>query len=182
MDVTIACPCPGTPHPDGDTVTLRDRFGFRDARTIRNEVGMLYGEDRPPSAALILATLSDGYVRAGIERWTLVDAKGEALAITPDTVDEFLAANPLAADELADKADELYSAAVVGPLAMRAARSLPPSPTDGSTSARTPSSSPARPRPLRPSSTTTTPTAATATTSPSPAGDSSSSPKSASAA
>ena len=179
MDVPVGCLCPpradgGTRHPDGDTVTLRDRLDFRSATTIRKAIGLL-GEDGVTDSAEILAVMTEWYCLLGIEAWTLVDARNKPIEVTRPAIREHLLEDPAAVMEtmaLADAADELYMPLVLLPLLARASKSSPPTPTPDSTSA--PTDSPAKPRKRsRPSSTTSIPTAATGTTSTSPAGASS---------
>lgn len=182
MDVTIACPCPpkadgGSRHPDGDTVTLRDRLDFRSATTIRKAIGMV-SEDGNPDPAEILAVMTEWYCLLGIEAWTLTDERGKAVPVSRATIRESLLESETAQEQasiIADAADALYMAAVLLPLLARASTSSLPSPTEPSTSA--PKDSPAkRPKPSKPSSTTSIQTAAIVTTTPSRAGASSTSP------
>lgn len=181
--VTIECLCPPKAagevrHPQGDTVTLRERLDFRAAVTARNTIVFLKSEDPDASAAEILAALTETYLLLGIESWSLLDAKGKPLPPSKAAIREYLLARPEIAMRVGDAADELYSEAVVLPLLARAQNFSPPTPTNGPTSAPK-GSSPKPPKPSKPSSTTTTPTGGTVPTSLSPAGDSSSSPSSA---
>ena len=177
--VAVTCLCPPKAtgearHPAGDEITLRERLDFRAALTARNTMVLLKEEDPDVSSAEILAALTETYLVLGIESWSLVDAKGKPLPVSKAAIREVLLTKPDIAMEVGDAADALYSAAVILPLLARAQKSLPPTPINGSTSAKTPSL-PKRPKPSKRSSITTIPTAATVTTSPSPAGDSSSS-------
>ena len=181
--VAVTCLCPPKAtgevrHPAGDEITLRERLDFRAALTARNTMVLLKEEDPDVSSAEILAALTETYLVLGIEAWSLVDAKGKPLPVSKAAIREVLLTKPDIAMEVGDAADALYSAAVILPLLARAQTSSPPTPTNGLTSAKMPSS-PKRPKPSKRSSITTIPTAATVTTSPSPAGDSSSSPSSA---
>ena len=182
MDVTIACPCSpradgGSRHPDGDTVTLRDRLDFRSATTIRKAIG-LASEDGPADAAEILATMTEWYCLLGIEAWTLTDERGKAVPVSRATIRGSLLESETAQEQasvIADAADGLYMAAVLLPLLARASNSSPPTPTEPLTSA--PKDSPAKPRkPSKPSSITSIPTVAIAPTTSSRAGASSTSP------
>ena len=180
MDVKIDCLCPPnargeTRHPDGDTVTLRERLDFRAALTARNTLVMVKQEDPDAGPAEMLAALTETYLLVGITGWTLVDAKHQPVEVSKATIRELLLSNPDVAMVVGDAADELYSAAVIGPLVARASNSSPPTQTAASTSA-TKRSSPTSRKPSPPSSITTIPMDATATTSSSPVGDSSSSP------
>jgi hypothetical protein len=182
MDVQIPCPCPhkadgDTRHPDGDTVTLRDRMGFRDATTIRKAIGLLAEEGRADPAE-ILSCMTQWYAWLGIESWSLVDEKGKPVPVTRAEIDARLLEAEGAYDAAAtitDAADALYMGPVLLPLVARASKSSPPMPTAPSISART--ASPAkRPRPSKPSLTTSTRTDGIGTTFSSPAGASSTSP------
>jgi hypothetical protein len=175
---TIDCICPPTKagdtrHPDGDTVTLRERLDFRAALTARNAIALAQGEG--DSTAEILAALTEAYLILGVESWTLVDERGKDIEVSKAAIREVLLAHPDEAMVVADEADDLYRDAVIAPLAAKAAKSSPPTQTTSSTSARNGSPT-KRPKPSRPSSTTTTRTVATVTTLPSRDGDSSSSP------
>ncbi len=182
MDVTITCPCPGTPHPDGDTVTLRERLDFRGALAVRNNIGIARaeaGEDL--DTADVLAVLSEGYLLHGITAWTLVGDDGKPVGVSRAAIRERILERTDLAYLLADAADDLYAEQVVLPLVARASMSSPPTPTGPSTSPKRPSSSTRR-TPSSPSSIASIPTAGTATTSSPPDGGSSSSPSSESAA
>lgn len=172
--VRIDCICPlraggEVRHPDGDTVTLRERLDFRAALTARNTITWLKNEDPDAGVAEILAALTETYLLVGIESWSLVDAKGKPVEVSKAAIRDLLANHPDGAMQVGDAADALYTEAVLLPLLARAATSSPPTPTGASTSASPPSST-KPPKPSRPSSITTTPTDATETTSPSPGG------------
>ena len=171
----IDCVCPVKPdgsarHPGGDTVNLREKLDFRSALHARNTV-ILLRQEGVEDVAEILASLTEVYLRVGIESWTLVDAKGKAVPVSRDAVRDFMDAHPDAATTIGDEADEKYSEAVITPLVVRASKSSPPMPTSGSISA-TNGSSPTPRKRSKPSSTTTTRTDGTGTTSPLLAGGS----------
>jgi len=153
--VEIACVCPGTPH-ERDTVNLREVMDFVHGKALRYRVQLLEEDERADSA-LVLATLTEGYLLYGIESWTLVDDAGKPLPVDAATIRSALLSRPEEADVVSDRADELYAEAVMLPLLRRAQTSSPPTPTDESTSA-TNGSEPPRPLLLRQSSTSTTPT------------------------
>ena len=77
--VEIACVCPGTPH-ERDTVNLREVMDFVHGKALRYRVQLLEEDERADSA-LVLATLTEGYLLYGIESWTLVDADGKPLPV-----------------------------------------------------------------------------------------------------
>lgn len=169
----IECICPAKPdgsvrHPEGDTVTLRERLDFRAAITVRNIIALLAAGDGFDDAD-ILAALTEKYLYLGIETWSLVDAKGKPLPVSRAAIAEYLLADPMIAKVVGDEADDLYTAAVVLPLLGRRSTSSPPTPTDASTSQPTALPTPLRKR-SRPSSTSTSQTDGTGRISASPAG------------
>lgn len=185
MDVQITCPCPpkanGDPRHAGDTVVLRERLSFQDAVAIRKAIAIVKVQDDGAGAAEVLAVMSQHYLVAGIEAWTITDDKGKPAELDRSAIRAFL--ERIETDDamaLVDAADALYSPAVLLPLIQRAQSSSPPTQTDESTSPKKPSR-PSRPRPSKPSSTSTSRMAGTGTITQLPVGDSSSSPKAASA-
>jgi hypothetical protein len=158
MDVTIGCVCPGAPH-EQDTITLRDTLTFRQGKRIQYEVALLE-DDQRSDIAYVLALLTEAYILAGIEAWTLTDEEGKPIAVSEDTIRARLLTRPSEADAAAEAADGLYQEAVMLPLLRRASSSSPPTPTSGSTSPRK-GSAPKRPKPLKPSLTSISRTDAT---------------------
>ena len=172
---TVECLCPPKAtgevrHPDGDTITLRERLDFRSALTARNTFVLLKSEDPDVSTAEIMASLTETYLLLGIESWSLltVDEKGKArpLEVSKTAIRDLLLSHSEAAMAVGDEADALYSEAVIAPLVARASSSSPSTPTSESTSATNGSAS-RPPKPSKPSSTSTSPMADTETTSPS---------------
>ena len=174
MDVTVPCICPWpddiVPHPDGDTIGLVDRLDFFRATAIRKSLAFINSDDPEARAVEVLARLSLAYVMFGIERWTVVDAKGKAVPVSHAAIRSSLLANDTAASIVVEAADELYQQAVLLPLMAGASTSSPPMPTGGSTSRRTGSSKKPRTR-SSPSSTTTSRTDGIGTMSSPLAGD-----------
>ena len=82
--VEIACVCPGTPH-ERDTINLRDVMDFVHGKALRYRVQLLEDAERADSA-LVLATLTEGYLLYGIESWTLVDDDGKPLPVNAETI------------------------------------------------------------------------------------------------
>lgn len=182
MDVTIPCVCG---LHETDTIVLRERLDFRRAVALRNALALMYQEEPDAGFDEVLATLTDKYLYAGIESWTLEEEndKGKRLPMPPSyaNIRDHLLTHFDEAMTVGDAADDLYTEAVMLPLLARGSRSSGSSPTNASTSATKPSST-KPPKPSKPSSITTLPTAATEVTSRSLAGGSSSSPTSESAA
>lgn len=168
----VVCPCPGTPHPDGDTVELRPRLGLAAGIELQNIIVQANREGRDTNS--LTGILVEGYVRLGVCAWTFVDAAGKPVPVSPESIQSLLLDDFTRATPIAEKADELYEAMVVGPLVAAAATSSPSTPTESSTSP-TDSGSPKSPTPSQPSSISTTPTEDTETTSDWPDGDSRSS-------
>jgi hypothetical protein len=173
VNVSIPCPCPGTPH-EGDTVTLADKLSLRGGIAVQNLIvtAVQNSEDRLENADII-GLLNEGYLLYGITGWTCVDAKGKAVEPSKELIRSYLLDDYTFSGPIAEACDDLYPAAAIAPLVKRASMSSPDMPTSGSTSAPP---TPLRPKPSKPSSTTTSPTDATETTSRSPSGASSSSP------
>lgn len=165
MNLSIPCPCPGSPHPDGDTLTFRDKLDFERAMTVRNEIVRLVRARPGQSAAL--ASITKTFAIVGLESWTVVDDKGKPREPTPIAIADTLEGlDILAASEIADQLDELYAERYVLPLVREAPTSSPPTSTDELTSAPTESEeSPVSVTPSSQSSTFITPTDATVRTS-----------------
>jgi hypothetical protein len=177
MNVKIDCVCPrkadGSKRHDQDTITLRDKLGFHEATSIRNQLKFMKSDDPDISHGEILAAMTEHYLIFGVETWTLVDDKGKRVPVSRAAIREFLEFIDFeSAMTLTDAADDLYAPLVLLPLAARASRSLPPTPTDGSIFQRN-GSSPKPRKPSKPSSTTTSLMADTAPITVSLDGDSS---------
>lgn len=165
----IPCPCPGTPHPDGDTVYLRSKLGLRAGATLQNlvivarnrhiasvEEGAPVPDMTPLAEAELTAELTEGYILMGVVDWTFTDPDGRKVPVHADTIRALLLEDFGMASAVADRADELYMPAVIGPLVKAAEPSSQDITTDESTSPTT-SGAPPDPTPLRQSSITTTP-------------------------
>jgi hypothetical protein len=129
--------------------------------TIRKAL-ILMRSDGEVLVAEALSSATELYLLFGIESWTLVDEKGRPLPPSQANIRAHLLTQLDAAITVADRADDLYTEAVVLPLLVEAASFSQPTPTIPPTSAPTPTSD--SPMPFSPSSTITSPTADTATT------------------
>jgi len=132
MDVHVPCPCPGTPHPDGDTVTLRDKPTLRMGTQV---IGLSSAQAQTglPSAG----DITELFVREGILAWTFVLEDGSPRPLDAEgiqwLVDDYAVAYPIA-----ERASELYTEVIFAPLLAQATeprRSSPTSRTGASTSA-----------------------------------------------
>ena len=136
IEVNIgACTCPGTPHPDGDVVYLRDKMGLAGGSILTGIVSdflSLPMEERPSSTTLT-ADLRVGYVQQGAVGWNLVGEDGD-LPFTPENLREQILDDYARGTLVADKADELYYEPVLAPLLARVAQLLQPTPTNPRTS------------------------------------------------
>jgi hypothetical protein len=156
-----ACQCPGAPHPDGDVVSLRPVLGLASGIAIQRLI-VEANQDRA-DAAEIAGRLAEAYLLHGVAEWNLVDERG-AIAVTPEAIRRELLDDFSRGAPVAEAADELYMATVLGPLVNRALQSSPTTSTNGSTSVTLAGRSKPRRR-SKPSSTTTIPMDATAETS-----------------
>lgn len=163
----VRCLCPpaggGPRHPDGDDVALRPMLTFHGAVAARHAVSALKAERPDAGVPDVLAVLTEAYLCHGVASWTIEDASGAAVPVTPEAVRSLLLPELDVSLALADEADALYTEAVLLPLAGRASRSSRSGPTAGSTPART-GSTPSPRRRSSPSSTASTPTGGTGTT------------------
>ena len=92
--VTIPCPCPvpegrGSRH-ESDTVTLRERLGFRQAEAIRNEIAIARQEMGELETGDVLAILTEGYIIHGVESWTLEDDTGKKIPVSRANVRAYI--------------------------------------------------------------------------------------------
>ena len=181
VSVPIACPCPGTPHPDGDTVFLRPKLGLGGGVALQSLLLGYLREVNEGKRILdweeITGILSEGYLLNGVSSWTLLDEDGKPVPVTRQTIGEQLLDDFTLSSAVGSVADGLYYDPVLAPLLTKLSESSTSSQTSKSTSATgkskgktakprsrsTPRSS-KPPKPLRPSSTFSTQTDSTAVT------------------
>lgn len=157
VPVAVACPCPGAPHSDGDTVFLGPELSLKGG--LLAEAMMVRSWQKQDSSGKALtqteaslaveAALREVYVLDGVKEWTFVDEQGEPIEVNEASIRSVLLARYRIARPVGDKADELYSASVLDPLLQRLRKSSRSSPPRASTSASTspPSASRSRKRP-----------------------------------
>lgn len=134
----VPCPCPGRPHPDGDTVSLYPKMGLQDGAYAQGKIiAAMEGRADSDEVTALLMTL---YCRKGVAAWSMVDDKGKPLEVTPEAIEQRLLSDFSVGRVVAEKADALYSPALIDPLRIAVGKSLRPTPTNGSTSPKTPSS------------------------------------------
>ena len=143
MEVNIGCPCPGTPHPDGDIVTLRDKPNLQMGMKVIAIISQ--GQTDPSQAMALTSQLAEVFLTDGILEWTLVD-EGGPVPVDPTTVHDFCQDFTFAYP-VAEAASGLYSSPIFDPLVPKTLTSSKPSRTGGSTSRNSPS----RLKPLSPS-------------------------------
>jgi hypothetical protein len=163
LDVPVSCPCPGSPHPDGDTIRLREKLGLAAGIAIQRMI--IDANSEKDNTAELTGKLAEGYLLHGVESWTLVNEAGLDIPVNEATIRHHLLDDFVVASPVADAADGLYMAAVILPLVQKAQSLSPSTPTNGSTSPR-PSGTPKPPKQRKRSSTTTTPTDSTEEISP----------------
>jgi hypothetical protein len=173
MDVHIRCICPpkgqAVRHAGGDTVTLRDTLGFRGVASLRWAIAAQKSQDPDATLGETFGMLTEQYVLAGVEAWTVVGDDGQPVEVTPQAIRSILLPQSDAAVIVADAADDLYLAVML-PLLVGSSNASQPTQTTEPTSAMTTGSE--RPlTPLKPFSTTTSPTDDTETTSTLPESD-----------
>jgi len=120
------CACPGTPHEEGDTVSLLAKLSLSGGLAAQADIIAAAG-DGSTLAQRWLVT----YVRHGAVGWNLTDENGPV----PFDVDAVLADYAFALP-VADRADDLYSAAIIDPLTVRLNGISRNGLTDASTSPR----------------------------------------------
>lgn len=131
------CPCPGTPHADGDTIFLRSELDLQGGFTFTSAFSTNAQDEggMPIEQALGMA-----YLVAGITDWTFLDADGARIPASRTNISK-LKWTP-AVGEIAQVAGQRYGVAALLPLVAIAQRSSLPGPTRRarSTSATKPSS------------------------------------------
>ena len=131
------CACPNTPHPDGDTVTLKPKLTFDE------NVAAFAAIFSPPNPGAV-AKAWGVYLHAGPVAWNLLDEDGRAVPLTDDALDGLDFPDQYA---IADAADDLYGETVVSPLVRQMSKSSPTSPTPATSRRRSTSSGTRRGRP-----------------------------------
>lgn len=103
------CACPGNPHPNGDTVTFRERLPF--SANIAALTAIAGGEGDA------MANKAWGvYLHEGPIAWNLVDEEGLPVPLDDETLDALPFEDQF---EIGDRADDLYGATVLAPLVRR---------------------------------------------------------------
>jgi hypothetical protein len=148
--VPVRVPC--DTHPDGDSVCLRPKLGLAAGIEAQQTIQAIA---KGTSAAEVTGLLLETYLKHGVAEWTLHDGD-KPIPLTPESLRERLLDDFVLAQPIADKADELYYAAVVAPLVAAASKSSQATHRAPTTSAPKDSSA-SRRKPSKPSSTSTTP-------------------------
>lgn len=138
------CRCPGTPHTAGDFAYLKPQadleVGLAAHQVVNNSVQSTRqnGSSLTAEQALELMQIQLGkaYTIHGIKRWDRLDEHGQPLEINAATVDQLSWSQ---IKDVADKAAQLYSEEVLIPLVESLSRLSRSGQTNGSTSARKPS-------------------------------------------
>lgn len=129
------CPCPGTPHPNGDIVYLAPEASMTMGLKANGAINKAGGDE-----VLLELHLGRVFLEEGIVGWTFVENEEDgdrivsvSVPITPDAIERLL---PWAkgGSDVAERANELYAGAVIAPLVRRSMSSSGLMPTNGSTS------------------------------------------------
>lgn len=120
----LECRCPGTPHPDGDTVWLRAELGPEGGYAVLRALHAAGGTD------FLQEKLGRAYAEHGIVDWTFLDADGEPVPCTPENI--ALLSWPVLYP-VAERGDVLYAQEFLAPLVAR----QPPSSPNGRTARST---------------------------------------------
>lgn len=132
------CQCPGTPH-EQDEVHLLPRLTF-DGGAAGNAVLQRWAaglvSDDPKAREAFERDLSVVYLTHQVAGWNLVDDSGKPIPYSPD----MLLSDYGTARAVADRADDLYSEALLAPLAAAVSTSSPAGRTAGATSRSRPPS------------------------------------------
>ena len=133
MDLTHRfrdCACPGTPHPNGDTVTYPRRLPFE---VLARVIGAIYDSDHKPN----IRNAFDIYLYEAPVSWNVLDEDGDPVPLTREALEELDFADQY---EIADYADTLYRDTVLSPLVRRMSKLSETGLTDDSSETPSPSS------------------------------------------
>lgn len=128
------CACPGTPHPNGDTVTFKPKLSFDENVAA---LSAIFAGDGPSNANKAWGI----YLHAGPVAWNLLDEDGEPVPLTREALDALPFEDQF---EIGDRADDIYGETVLTPFRRRMSESSSSGPTTGSS--RRPSRSSRKPR------------------------------------
>lgn len=103
------CACPGTPHPEGDTVTFRPRLPFEAGL---EAIRLIYADPTQGNASKAWPV----YLREGPLSWNLLDEDGDPVELSREALEALDFADQY---EIGDKADDLYGGQVLAPLLRR---------------------------------------------------------------
>jgi hypothetical protein len=124
-----ACRCPGTPHEDGDTVSLRPKIDLSMGAAAWQAMEMATADPIDMQAAVSLV-----YLRYGIVAWSFVDEAGLPVPIRGADMERWLPWGD-GGKEVIEEADGLYGAELMRPFLRRLATLSPIGPRPDSTSA-----------------------------------------------
>lgn len=134
-----SCPCPGTPHAEGDTIFLRPELDLKGGFTFTSA----FSDNATDESGMpIEQALGMAYLVAGISGWTFTtrNAKGEDIPIPPSRANIMRLRWTPALAEVGEVAAGRYGVTALLPLLAGTNRSSRRSRTVRSTSARKPSS------------------------------------------
>lgn len=122
------CRCEGGPHTDGDWVELAGTASLELGLAAQGAIGA-FASDR----VALERELGVAFLHHGITGWSFVFDDGSPIPVTPDNIDRALPWGN-GGSLLAERADELYTQAVLDPLRRRLRTGSQPGPTADGTS------------------------------------------------
>lgn len=129
------CACPGRPHTkEGDVVYLKPMLGLDGGAAAEIDLAMVDEVPEERRVTTLFARWAVTFVRYGAVGWNFVQKGKEGPEPKPFDVEELIA-DYRVSRLVADKASDLYSEAVTGPLVVAAAAAI--SSRDGQTTAST---------------------------------------------
>jgi hypothetical protein len=129
-----ACRCPGTPHASGDEVYLAPEASM--TMGLRGNGAISKADNDAAQLEILLGRV---FIEEGITGWTFTDEDGE-IGVTPANIERLLPWGK-GGSLVAEKANDLYGEAVLGPLVRKSLSTSAPGQTNGSTSRTRPSRS-----------------------------------------
>jgi hypothetical protein len=135
------CPCPGTPHPDGDTIWFKPELDVPSGFAFSGAFAELAVDER---GLTVEQALGMSYLIAGIAKWTFLDGAGKPIPATRAMI-ERLKWSPAVSD-VANLAARRYGQDALLPLVGRAQRRSLNGRTGNLTLAKKPSSTRRRKR------------------------------------
>ena len=115
-------------HPDGDEVYLAPEASMTCGLRANGAITAAGGD-----VSILEPTMARIFIDEGIVGWTFVDEDGDPIPVTPGSIDRLLPWGRGGAI-VSERANDLYSGAILDPLVRRLSATRRPGPTGDSTS------------------------------------------------